>query len=60
MATAPTADSLSKEERSLVVAALVMKRASIIRATKAETNAEVVKIRAKEVDEVNNLINKFS
>lgn len=60
MATAPSVDQLSKEERGLIVAALVMKRASIIRATKAETNAEVVKIRAKEVDEVNVLINKFS
>lgn len=60
MATAPPVDQLSKEERGLIVAALVMKRASIIRATKAETNAEVVKIRAKEVDEVNVLINKFS
>ena len=51
---------LSKEERMLVVASLIMKRASIMRAVKSEINAQVVEIRSKEVDEVNNLIRKFS
>lgn len=60
MATAVSPDTLSKEERSLVVAALVLKRSSIMRAVKSETNAQVVEIRSKEVDEVNRLITKFS
>lgn len=51
---------LTKEERMLVVAALGMKRASIMRAVKSEINAQVVEIRSREVDEVNNLIRKFS
>lgn len=60
MATVPTVDQLTKAERSVIVAALVMKRASIMRSAKSETNSEVVQIRSKEVDEVNNLIQKFS
>ena len=61
MATASvTVDSISREERSLVVAGLVMKRASILRASKVETNSAVIEIRAKEVDEINKLITKFS
>lgn len=60
MAIVPSVDQLSKAERSVIVAALVLKRASIMRAAKSETNSEVVQIRSKEVDEVNNLIQKFS
>lgn len=53
-------DMLTKDERMLVVAALVLKRSSVMRAVKSEINAQVVEIRSKEVDEVNNLIRKFS
>jgi len=53
-------DLLTKDERMLCVAALTLKRASILRAVKSEINPQVVEIRSKEVDEVNNLIRKFS
>lgn len=53
-------DNLTKEERMLVVSALVLKRSSVVRASKSETNPDVVRIRAKEADEINNLILKFS
>lgn len=56
----PSVDQLSKAERSVIVSALVLKRSSIMRSAKAETNSEVVQIRSREVDEVNNLIQKFS
>jgi len=58
--TVVSADAISKEERSLVVSGLIMKRASILRASKVETNSQVIEIRAKEVDEINKLITKFS
>lgn len=65
MATSPTSvgvsvDLLSKSERMLCVSSLLLKRASILRAVKSETNGQIVDIRSKEVDEVNALIHKFS
>lgn len=51
---------LSKDERMLCVSSLMLKRASVMRAVKSEINAQIVEIRSKEVDEINNLIKKFS
>lgn len=53
-------DSLNKDERMLCVASLVLKRASVMRAAKSEINSQIVEIRSKEVEEINNLIKKFS
>lgn len=60
MATAVSPDTVTPVERSLIVAGLTLKRASILRASKVETNSAVIEIRAKEVDELNKLITKFS
>lgn len=51
---------LTKDERMLCVASLVLKRASVMRAVKAEINSQVVEIRSREVEELNALIRKFS
>lgn len=53
-------DQLSKDERALVVASLTLKRASVLRAMKAETNQAVVEVRSKESAAIEALIGRFS
>lgn len=60
MATASVSiDSLSKDERSLVVSALQLKLASISRAAKSEANPAVAEIRVREGAAVEALIGRF-
>lgn len=60
MATAsPSIDSLSKDERSLIVSALQLKAASIARAAKSEPNPAVAEIRIREGLAVDALVLRF-
>lgn len=61
MATAPNVsiDSLSKDERGLIVSALQLKAASIARAEKAEANPAVAEIRVRERAAVEALVLRF-
>lgn len=60
MATAPVSiDSLSKDERAIVVAALTLKAASISRSIKAESNPAVKEIRVREGAAIDALIARF-
>lgn len=53
-------DQLSKDERAIVVASLTLKRASVLRAMKSETNQAVVEARSKESAAIDALIARFS
>lgn len=60
MATSsPSIDALSKDERSIIVAALQLKSASVSRAAKAETNPAVAEIRAREIAAIEALALRF-
>lgn len=59
MATSVSIDALSKDERSLVVAALQLKAASVTRAVKAESNPAIAEIRSREVAAIDALIVRF-
>lgn len=52
-------DSLTKDERAIIVAALQLKSASVSRAGKAETNPAVSEIRVREVAAIEALSLRF-
>lgn len=58
--SSPSIDSLSKDERAIVVAALDLKAASVSRAARSESNPAVVEIRAREHAAIQALIARFS
>jgi len=56
----PTIDSLSKEERTLIVAALKQREASLTRGSKYSFNVKVADAYAEEAVHVRSLIVRFS
>lgn len=56
MATASNVDSFTKEERKLVIAALELKRASVVRAAKAASNDAVAAALQAEAAAIDTLI----
>ena len=60
MATSsPSIDSLSKDERVMIVDALKLKHASVLRAFRAESNADIAEIRRLESIKIDSLILRF-
>lgn len=60
MATTPaTIDSLSKDERALVVASLELKKASVLRAAKAASNPAIQEILSREASAIDVLVIRF-
>lgn len=53
-------DSLSKDERALVVASITLKMASVARAAKGEANPAVAELRNREYAALNQLAVRFS
>lgn len=60
MATVTKVEELSAAERQMIVGAIELKVASVIRAAKGEKNPTIAELRAKEAAQLNALAIKFS
>lgn len=56
----PTIDSLSKDERKLIVSAIDLKIASLIRAARAESDDTIRELRTKQIESMETLSRRFS